>query len=124
MLPQKYEIRDSDSCRPFSLLKAIAKRLPLLFANAFKIIKERQLYGKQYRKEAMNKSTILMQKFNKETKSDNFCYRKVGTAITNCGTIEKSPILLSKYWKNYHFQIYFRRLYFSHQLIRYLNCSV
>jgi hypothetical protein len=28
--------RDSDSCRFFSLLKAIAKRLLLLFANAFK----------------------------------------------------------------------------------------
>jgi hypothetical protein len=27
-------LRDSDSCRSFSLLKAIAKRLPLLFPNA------------------------------------------------------------------------------------------
>ena len=35
--------RDSDSCRSFSLLKAIAKRLQLLFANAFKSVKERQL---------------------------------------------------------------------------------
>ena len=35
--------RDSDSCRSFSLLKAIAKRLPLLFANNFKSVKERQL---------------------------------------------------------------------------------
>ena len=31
------------SCRSFSLLKAIAIRLPLLFANAFKSVKERQL---------------------------------------------------------------------------------
>ena len=34
---------DSNSCRSFSLLKTIAKRLPLLFANSFKSIKERQL---------------------------------------------------------------------------------
>ena len=34
---------DSDSCRSFSLLKTIAKRLLLLFANAFKSVKERQL---------------------------------------------------------------------------------
>ena len=44
-----------------------------------------------------------MQKLKQEIKSDNFCYRKVGRAITNCGAIEKSPILLSQYWKNYHF---------------------
>ena len=30
-------------------------------------------------------------------KSDNFCYRKVGRAITKWGTIEKSPMLLSQY---------------------------
>ena len=34
---------DSDSCRSFLLLKAIAKRLPLLFVNAIKSVKERQL---------------------------------------------------------------------------------
>ena len=39
----------------------------------------------------------------KEIKSDNFCYRKVGRAITKWEAIEKSPILLSQYWKNYHF---------------------
>ena len=32
-----------DSCRSFLLLKAISKRLPLLFANASKNVKERQL---------------------------------------------------------------------------------
>ena len=31
------------------------------------------------------------------------CYRKVGRAITKWGAIEKSPILLLQYWKNYHF---------------------
>ena len=39
----------------------------------------------------MNQST-------KEIKSDNFCYRKVGRAITKWGAIEKSLILLSQYW--------------------------
>ena len=34
-----------------------------------------------------------------EIKSDNFCYRKVGRAITKWGAIEKSSILLSQYWK-------------------------
>ena len=38
--------RDSDSCRSFSLLKAIAIRLPLLFANTFKSVKERKLFGR------------------------------------------------------------------------------
>ena len=35
---------------------------------------------------------------SKEIKSDNFCYRKVGRAITKWGAIEKSSILLSQYW--------------------------
>ena len=35
--------RESDSCRSFSFLKAIAIRLPLLFANDFKSVKARQL---------------------------------------------------------------------------------
>ena len=40
-----------DSCRLFSLLKAIAKRLPLLFTNASKSVKERQLFLSQWLKE-------------------------------------------------------------------------
>ena len=40
---------------------------------------------------------------SKEIKSDNFGYRKVGRAITKWGAIEKSPILLSQFLKNYHF---------------------
>ena len=35
--------RDSYSCRPLSLLEAIAKRLSLDFAKAFKSLKQRQL---------------------------------------------------------------------------------
>ena len=31
-------------------------------------------------------------KLSKEVKSNNFCYRKVGRAITKWGEIEKSPI--------------------------------
>ena len=38
---------------------------------------------------------------SKNIKSDNFC--KVERAITKWGAIEKNPILLSQYWKNYHF---------------------
>ena len=48
--------------RSFSLLEAIAKRLPLLFANAFKSVKD--------------------------NKCDNFCYRKDGRAITIKGAID------------------------------------
>ena len=29
---------------------------------------------------------------------------KVGRAITKWGAIKKCPILLSQYWKNYHFK--------------------
>ena len=39
----------------------------------------------------------LYKNLNKEIKSDNFCYRKVGRVITKLGAIEKSPILLSQY---------------------------
>ena len=47
----------------------------------------------------------VIQKRNHEIKSDNFCCsRKVERAITNWGAIEKSPILQSQYWKNYHFK--------------------
>ena len=42
-------------------------------------------------------------KKSKEIKSDNLCYRKAGRVITRWGAIEKSPILLLQYWKNYHF---------------------
>ena len=42
--------------------------------------------------------------WSKEIKRDNFCYRKVGRAITKWGAIEKTPILLSQYWKNCNFE--------------------
>ena len=40
--------------------------------------------------------------WSKENKSKNIGYCKVGRAITKWGAIEKSPILLSQYWKIYH----------------------
>ena len=36
----------------------------------------------------MNQSTKLIQKLKQREKSDNFCYRKVGRAITKWGAIE------------------------------------
>ena len=49
----------------------------------------------------MNQSTKLIKKLKqRDFKSDNFCYRKVGRAKTKWGAMEKSPILLSQYWKN------------------------
>ena len=40
---------------------------------------------------------------SKGIKSDNFCYGKVGRAITKWGAIEKSAILLSQYLENDQF---------------------
>ena len=53
----------------------------------------------------MNKGPKQRQKRSKEVKSDNFCYRKVGRAITKWGSIEKSSILLSQYWINEEFEL-------------------
>ena len=44
----------------------------------------------------------LYKNWSKGIKSDNFCYQR---AITKWGAIEKSQILLSQYWKNYHFEM-------------------
>ena len=51
--------RDSDSCRSFSLLKAIAKRLQLLFANAFKSVNGEQYRKVQYYYRNIGKMTIF-----------------------------------------------------------------
>ena len=50
----------------------------------------------------MNLSTYTIY-FCKENKNDNFCYRKVGSAITKWGATEKIKKLLSQNWKNEHF---------------------
>ena len=52
-------------------------------------------------KKAMNQSSKQILKIKKRVKSDNFCYRKVGGAITSWREIDKSPI--SQYWENYCF---------------------
>ena len=59
-------------------------------------LKERQLYGKQYGKEAMDQSTKPLLK-SKEVKSNKYCYCKVGRAITKWGLSnrEKSYIAIA-----------------------------
>ena len=48
------------------------------------------MYGKQYRKEAMNQSTKLIQKLKQRNyQKRQLCYRKVGRAITKWGAIEE-----------------------------------
>jgi hypothetical protein len=50
--------------------------------------------GEQYRKEAKNQcSTKPVQKLSKYVKSDNFCYCKVGRAITKWGAILEKETL-------------------------------
>ena len=51
-----------------------------------------------------DKKKLIQKLKKKEIKSDNFCYRKVGRAISKWGVIKKSPIWLSEYWKNDDFQ--------------------
>ena len=63
----------------------------------------------KYRKEAMKQSTKLIKNLCKEIKSDNFCYSKVGRAITKWEAIEGKV----QYWTitiwtypRSHFKIY------------------
>ena len=49
-----FSYRSSNS---YDSLNTLAIHIPLLFAIAFKIEKERQLYGEQYRKEAKTQCT-------------------------------------------------------------------
>ena len=79
-----------DSCRSFSLLKAIAIILPLLFANAFK---SDNYMGSNTENKPWTNLQNSYKNLSKDIKSDNFCYRKVGRAITKCGAIEKN-----QYW--------------------------
>ena len=94
-----------DICRSFSLLKALA------------------IYGKQYRKKPWTKLQNTYKNWSKEIKSDNFCCRKVGRAITKWIAIEKSPILLSQYWKKYQFYMVTPNI--SHAIIfLYININL
>ena len=82
--------RDSDSCHSFLLLKAIAIILPLLFANAFK---SDNYMGSNIENKPWTNLQNSYKNLSKDIKSDNFCYRKVGRAITKWGAIEKN-----QYW--------------------------
>ena len=84
---------DSNSCRSFTLLKALAKSNGNLFAIAFNSdnYRERDSWkSENFKKEAIKKrSKELIPK-----------RMQIGlNVITLQGVIEKSPILLSQYWK-------------------------
>ena len=94
LLPVEFK---SIVCRSFSLLKAIAKRLPLLFANTFNY-----LYLDSWRpitiERAIEKRSYesIYKKITKIKQTS--CYINIGRTITILSSIEKSPILLSQYW--------------------------
>ena len=81
-------------------MKAIAICGLLPFANAFKNVKERQLFGKVL--------TIWEAIQKKSHEPINITYTKIEAkglrATTKWGAIEKSPILLSQYWINEEFE--------------------
>ena len=91
---------DSNSCRFFTLLKALAKSNSNLFAIAYKSEKERQVIfslspirarkSNNFKERAIKKSKELIPKR----------MLRGLRVITLQGAIEKSPILLSHYWKN------------------------
>ena len=60
--------------------------------------------GSNTEEKPRNNLQNLYKNLSKEIKSDNFCYSKVGKAITKWGAVEKSLILLSQHWKNCHFE--------------------
>ena len=72
---------DSSSCRSFSLLKALAKSISNIFAIAFK--------SENFRESHQKRSKELIHKR----------MQRGLRVITLQGAIEKSPILLSQYWK-------------------------
>ena len=84
-----FQLLRQHCCRPFTLLKALAKSNGNLFAIAFKSEKERQL------------SLLLEREPSKRSKEliPKRLQRGLSVIILQ-GAIEKSPILLSQYWKN------------------------
>ena len=91
LLPIQYSYRssnycDSNSCRSYTLLKALAKSNGNLIAIAFKSEKERQLSKEAIKKRSKELIPKRMQRGLR--------------VITLQGAIEKIPILLSQYWKN------------------------
>ena len=90
-------------------MKAIAICVLLLFANAFKSVKERKratiiaiaIVGRAITIwEAIQKRSHepIYKTYTKIDKERQLCYRKVGRAINKWGAIEKNSILLSQYW--------------------------
>ena len=58
------------------------------------VLEEQYLYREQYKKEAMNQfKKKIIQNLSKEVKSNNFCFCKVGRAITKWGAIKKDLLL-------------------------------
>ena len=88
---------DSNSFRSFTLLKALVKSNSNLFAIVFKSGKERQLsLSRQLEERKLQRESH--QKRSKELIPKSM--QKVLRVITLQGAIEKSPMLLSQYWKN------------------------
>ena len=84
---------DSNSCRSFTLLKALAKSNGNLFAIAFK--------SDNYRYRDSWKSDNFRESYEKRSKELIPKRMQKGLrVITLQGAIEKNPILLSQYWKN------------------------
>ena len=86
----------------FHALKGDSEKITnYFFANAFKSVKERQLHIW----EAIQKRSYEPI-YKTHTKIEAKKLRAItfaGRAITKWGAIEKSSILLSQYWKKYHF---------------------
>ena len=83
------------SCRSFTLLKALAKSNGNHLAIAFKSEKELQLSNYRDRRAITLEREPSKKKQRTDTKKDTKRLK-----VTIQGAIEKSPILLSQYWKN------------------------
>ena len=81
-----------------SFLMALSLKLSLFQLSLFFALKGDNYMGSNTEKKPWTNLQNPYRNWSKEIKSDNFCYRKVGRAITKSGAIEKSSILLSQYW--------------------------
>ena len=96
--------RDCYSCRSFSLLKAIAIRLLLLFGNASK--SDNYYYRNSWKRDnyigsIQKRSHEPIYKTHTKIKAKKLRATTFAIALTKLGAIEKSSILLSQYWENY-----------------------
>ena len=104
LLPSKHEIIIVPSNHSFFQYCVSNIGLFIAVAIVWRTITIWEAIQKRSHKGAVNQSTKLMQNWSKEIKSDTVCYRKVERVINKWGAKEKSQILLSQYWKNYHFE--------------------